>query len=626
MADQPVTKEKLINADKDVQVIEDFIKKPKDETVTTRFGDEIMTLKGLEEEVKKSGGYFKRYTTLAAANADIANIPVNSVVKVTSADDGGDYEKLSAGATSLTKSAHDPLMQANAFTKVEVSATERSAKMYTNYRVDVSNNNDDLHHFTDKNGDIVAAIKSDGTLDVLNLSINGVTLEHENDSEPLHVFTSKDGDIALSLNEDGRLLGAKPYDLGIDSLFAKATNDKELTKIGFYHDYVKASQQTAYNFATTAYTINDPTDSGIVTPETMVRMPSIQVINKNKLFVSWASYRTGNSSDQSHASMLGRFVTFNTKTKSVTVDPLTILMSGDRVSDPLAHRHAVFGTVLNKATGKPRHLCLYNTGSVNNSNGKLMIIHSDDDCKTWSTPRLIWGEESGNEWGLIPASLVRINSGIYRGRLVTACFRFSAVANTSSVAIVYSDDEGVTWHVGGKIQQGAFDTPEVTFGFLNEAMINLDNQGNLVLAIRNEGTDSLAQRVLLWARSYDGGNTLFIEDDPHLATAVSEGSLLQASEKLQDGIPKLLYSYPSDALTGAQAYNRRNMRVAISYDNGKTFPIYWPVRTALNDPTGYSHLVKTSDQDFILVEERNQSILLTFFNMAQVIKEGFVNV
>lgn len=124
MADQPVTKEKLINADKDVQVIEDFIKKPKDETVTTRFGDKIMTLKGLEEEVKKSGGYFKRYTTLAAANADIANIPVNGVVKVTDAVDGGDYERATAGAMSLTKSAYDP---------VEIAKADASAK--TNFNL-----------------------------------------------------------------------------------------------------------------------------------------------------------------------------------------------------------------------------------------------------------------------------------------------------------------------------------------------------------------------------------------------------------------------------------------------------------------------------------------------------------
>lgn len=121
MADLPVTREKLINADKDVQVIEDFIKKSKDETVTTRFGDQIMTLKGLEEEVKKSGGYFKRYTSLSAANADIANIPVDGVVKVTDAVDGGDYEKKTTGATSLTKSAYDPLTQAKVFTASEIN-------------------------------------------------------------------------------------------------------------------------------------------------------------------------------------------------------------------------------------------------------------------------------------------------------------------------------------------------------------------------------------------------------------------------------------------------------------------------------------------------------------------------
>ncbi len=131
MANQPVTREKLINADKDVQVIEDFIKKPKDETVTTRFGDQIMTLKGLEEEVKKSGGYFKRYTTLAAANADIANIPVNGVVKVTNAVDGGDYERATAGAASLTKSPYDSLAQAKADATTKANAAESNAKSYS---------------------------------------------------------------------------------------------------------------------------------------------------------------------------------------------------------------------------------------------------------------------------------------------------------------------------------------------------------------------------------------------------------------------------------------------------------------------------------------------------------------
>lgn len=143
MADQPVTIEKLINVDKDFQTVEDFIKKPKDETVTTRFGDEIMTLKGLEEEVKKSGGYFKRYTSLAAANADLANIPVDAVVKVTSAVDGGDYYKETEEATSLTKSQHDVIAQAKNYTDSSslerLKVYEREVDLLANAENDLNN-------------------------------------------------------------------------------------------------------------------------------------------------------------------------------------------------------------------------------------------------------------------------------------------------------------------------------------------------------------------------------------------------------------------------------------------------------------------------------------------------------
>lgn len=54
----------------------------------------------------------KTYATLAAANADIANIAVNQSVWVSSATEGGLYEKKTAGATSLSKSAYDPLTMA----------------------------------------------------------------------------------------------------------------------------------------------------------------------------------------------------------------------------------------------------------------------------------------------------------------------------------------------------------------------------------------------------------------------------------------------------------------------------------------------------------------------------------
>ncbi|WP_288384595.1 SGNH/GDSL hydrolase family protein [uncultured Acinetobacter sp.] len=71
-----------------------------------------------------AGGYFKSYPTLAQANADIANIPLNVSVKILSADDGGDYYKATAEATSLTKSPYDPVNKAANYTNQEVKKIE----------------------------------------------------------------------------------------------------------------------------------------------------------------------------------------------------------------------------------------------------------------------------------------------------------------------------------------------------------------------------------------------------------------------------------------------------------------------------------------------------------------------
>ena len=199
MADQPVTKEKLINADKDVQVIEDFIKKSKDETVTTRFGDQIMTLKGLEEEVKKSGGYFKRYTTLAAANADIANIPVNGVVKVTDAVAGGDYEKATAGATTLTKSVYDPLTQAKTYVdqKIKISLDDPE------YLLCISDSNSNLLFAITRHGEVIGDFKI-LLEDISNLptTLTNLTLKDNLEGE-LYEIADPQGNILARVESDG---------------------------------------------------------------------------------------------------------------------------------------------------------------------------------------------------------------------------------------------------------------------------------------------------------------------------------------------------------------------------------------------------------------------------------------
>ena len=83
-------------------------------------------------------GAIKTYPTLSAANADIANIALNTKVSVLSETDGGDYYKASADATSLTKSPYDPLTQAKVYSNeiLEEKVEELDPRMlkYTKYQ------------------------------------------------------------------------------------------------------------------------------------------------------------------------------------------------------------------------------------------------------------------------------------------------------------------------------------------------------------------------------------------------------------------------------------------------------------------------------------------------------------
>lgn len=69
-------------------------------------------------------GAIKTYPTLSAANADIANIALNTKVSVLSETDGGDYFKASASAITLTKSAYDPLTQSKNYTDASLPVSK----------------------------------------------------------------------------------------------------------------------------------------------------------------------------------------------------------------------------------------------------------------------------------------------------------------------------------------------------------------------------------------------------------------------------------------------------------------------------------------------------------------------
>ncbi len=152
----------------------------------------------------------KTYATVAAANADIANIAVNQSVWVSSEAEGGLYEKKTADATSLTKSAYDPVERAKDY--ADQNKLELDQKIQRTSDLVQKNNATYTHFFIDKNDYIVAALKEDGDLVLAGLE---ESVQHEigtlkettqlDTSDVSHTILDKDQNVIAYFNKESKL-------------------------------------------------------------------------------------------------------------------------------------------------------------------------------------------------------------------------------------------------------------------------------------------------------------------------------------------------------------------------------------------------------------------------------------
>jgi sialidase-1 len=140
--------------------------------------------------------------------------------------------------------------------------------------------------------------------------------------------------------------------------------------------------------------------------------------------------------------------------------------------------------------------------------------------------------------------------------------------------VIYSDDHGQTWKLGGWVR------PQMD----ESQVIELDDgDGGLLLNMRNTAKGNLrAQSV-----SHDGGQTWTAPEFlPELVEARCQGSLLRYNWPDGKGPGHLLFSNPASP-------RRRDLTVRVSRDDGKT----WPVSKTLHEgPAAYSCLSMLPDK------------------------------
>jgi sialidase-1 len=208
----------------------------------------------------------------------------------------------------------------------------------------------------------------------------------------------------------------------------------------------------------------------------------------------------------------------------------------------------------------------------------MWMMHSNDEGATWSGPVNITKSVNRPGWKrIVPGPGVGIQ--LHSGRLVIPCNH--EVGPVATDHIIYSDDHGKSWRLGGSTDDK---TDE-------EQVVELAD-GALMMNIRNY-RDKGQRGISL---SKDQGITWSpVASDPTLIEPVCQASLIRYTLSPPFTKNRLLFSNP------ATQDQRIKMTVRLSYDEGQT----WPVAKLLNaGPSGYSCLTALHDMRIGCLYER----------------------
>jgi sialidase-1 len=313
------------------------------------------------------------------------------------------------------------------------------------------------------------------------------------------------------------------------------------------------------------------------------RIPALMVA-RNETVLAFCEGRKNNSSDTGDVDLLLRRSADGGRTWS---EPQVVWDDGPNTcGNPCP--------VLDQQTGTIWLLLTHNPGDTDErqirdrkpgATRTVWLSRSEDHGQTWRAPANIGVSTKDPSWGWYatgPGVGIQIERGRHRGRLVIPCdhsFYGAGDKEDGEFAghgshIIYSDDHGQSWRLGGTVR------PQ-----MNESQVVelAEEQGGLLINMRT--TTKTNRRGQAFSR--DGGLTWTApEPAPELVEPRCQASLLRYNWPSGNEPGRILFSNPAST-------RRKSLTVRVSCDDGKT----WPVSRVLHEgPSAYSCLTVLPDK------------------------------
>lgn len=312
------------------------------------------------------------------------------------------------------------------------------------------------------------------------------------------------------------------------------------------------------------------------------RIPSV-IANRRGQLLAFAEARKGSAADSGNIDIVVKRSGDGGRTWSA----LSVVgdNGGDSFSNPCP--------VVDPASGRILLLTTRNIGTdkeadiiAGRSKGtpRVWLLRSEDHGDTWSAPVDITDSTKRANWtwyAVGPGIGIRTRAG----RVVVPANHAVAGSGVHRSHVIFSDDFGKTWHIGGASVDGT-----------NESQVVQLADGRLMLNMRNHPPKPDGNFRMVATSADVGATWTPAQPDRTLIEPPAQASILRFTEARNGNGSRnrLLFSNPASA-------RRENMTVRLSYDEGAT----WPVSQVLHaGPAAYSTLVAVPDGRIGVLFER----------------------